>query len=245
MKPIKKKMMIPLLAALLLLCLGSFSVLNYTDFIKSEEQLTAEHEIAACIQRGEELYAKENLIPLELLKNNQKSKSAYFSEADKEQLLKEMDELYDYYSEGRADAIRSRSEEILSHYQNSLAGNAETPLCIAVKSGVGDVECSNYVFKGDTAEVKGSSVGWILRIEQFEPGGKYYVTMIVNRDTIQYQLSKQSGSWKITGNTDYLKEFTSDDFSPEKACCETLEEAIEAADKIDIDAELSSVKFDE
>ena len=245
MKPFQKRMMILLPAALLLLCLGSFFVLNDTDFTKSEEQIRAEQEIADCIQRGEELDAETDVIPLELLESNQKAGKEYFSDADKERLLREMDELYECYSEGKANAIRSLSEETLSYHQKSLADNADTPLCIAVKAGVCDVEYSDYVFEGDTAEVKGSNINWNLWIEQYEPNGEYYVTMIVNRDTIQYRLSKQSGSWKILGNTDYLKEFTSDDFSPEKACCETLEEAIEAADKIDIDTELSSVKFDE
>ena len=162
MKPIPKRMMIPLPATLLLLFLGSFFVLNDTDFTKSEEQLRVEQEIADCIQRGEELYAETDVIPLELLKSNQKAREEYFSDADKERLLRKMDGLYECYSEGKADAIRNQSEEILSHKQSMLTDNADTPLRVAVKAGVRDVKCSNYVFDGDTAEVKGSSVGWNL-----------------------------------------------------------------------------------
>ncbi|MGI5873685.1 MAG: hypothetical protein ACOX8R_03370 [Bacillota bacterium] len=235
----KKTFLIPLLSLFLGLGLLGAAAFAYADDTKSEDRLSAEREIAACVQRGEELYAEMDVLPLELLADRKGTDEINFSDAEKEQLLREKNGLNEAYTGQKAASIRDKAEEVLSFYQKCLSDPAGEPLCIAVKTGVRDMELSDYTVEGDQAQVTASGVVWSLWIEQYEPNGDYYVTMTVNRDTKKYQLAVQEGHWVIEGITDHQKEFPPEEFVPEKARCETLEEAIEAAGSVDTEAELA------
>ena len=136
-------------------------------------------------------------------------------------------DLQQYYTDDLARNYQEIQESAKEHIDLSR---------IDVDSGT---TASRLIYTEDISEtekkIQFSFVGWLTTIYQEE--GQYSVVTAFNQDTLTKTMVLEDGLWKTLRTDEYRKEFAPDDYVYEKGRFDTLEEALEFVQHMNMEAE--------
>ena len=88
-----------------------------------------------------------------------------------------------------------------------------------------------------TLQLLGKDFCWSWLTTIYQEGGQYSVVTAFNQDTLTKTMVLEDGLWKTLRTDEYRKEFAPDDYVYEKGRFDTLEEALEFVQHMNMEAE--------
>ena len=210
---------------LLLICTVAFAALTAFSFSATEmEDLDAQLLTAAVAAETERL--KIGVAPADVFAQQLNGRQSAVDSLVASQNGTNLD-LQQYYTDDLARNYQEIQESAKEHIDLSR---------IDVDSGT---TASRLIYTEDISEtekkIQFSFVGWLTTIYQEE--GQYSVVTAFNQDTLTKTMVLEDGLWKTLRTDEYRKEFAPDDYVYEKGRFDTLEEALEFVQHMNMEAE--------
>ena len=210
---------------LLLICTVAFAALTAFSFSATEmDDLDAQLLTAAVAAETERL--KIGVAPADVFAQQLNGRQSAVDSLVASQNGTNLD-LQQYYTDDLARNYQEIQESAKEHIDLSR---------IDVDSGT---TASRLIYTEDISEtekkIQFSFVGWLTTIYQEE--GQYSVVTAFNQDTLTKTMVLEDGLWKTLRTDEYRKEFAPDDYVYEKGRFDTLEEALEFVQHINMEAE--------
>lgn len=231
MNPRKKKILIPILAGILIITGIALSVAFMASDPKADQ---TEAELLNVIKEADQIRDDSVPLPMDLLKENLKNGAAtIITEDQAQQLIGEKDAENEYLSESTKNNMLSSMQSNLDYYYTKYSFDNAPNLDLPVGMGTFDYNIIKTSIDGETATVELTKVGWLISVERnAEKENDYYIWMIFNKDYCTDTLVQKDGSWVLNTET-MSKEGPSDDYNYDKGHYDTIEEALDAAAKLD------------
>ena len=210
---------------LLLMCTVAFAALTAFSFSATEmDDLDAQLLTAAVAAETERL--KIGVAPADVFAQQLNGRQSAVDSLVASQNGTNLD-LQQYYTDDLARNYQEIQESAKEHIDLSR---------IDVDSGT---TASRLIYTEDISEtekkIQFSFVGWLTTIYQEE--GQYSVVTAFNQDTLTKTMVLEDGLWKTLRTDEYRKEFAPDDYVYEKGRFDTLEEALEFVQHMNMEAE--------
>ena len=210
---------------LLLICTVAFAALTAFSFSATEmDDLDAQLLTAAVAAETERL--KIGVAPADVFAQQLNGRQSAVDSLVASQNGTNL-ELQQYYTDDLARYYEEIQESAKEHIDLSR---------IDVDSGT---TASRLIYTEDISEtekkIQFSFVGWLTTIYQEE--GQYSVVTAFNQDTLTKTMVLEDGLWKTLRTDEYRKEFAPDDYVYEKGRFDTLEEALEFVQHMNMEAE--------
>ena len=210
---------------LLLICTVAFAALTAFSFSATEmDDLDAQLLTAAVAAETERL--KIGVAPADVFAQQLNGRQSAVDSLVASQNGTNLD-LPQYYTDDLARNYQEIQESAKEHIDLSR---------IDVDSGT---TASRLIYTEDISEtekkIQFSFVGWLTTIYQEE--GQYSVVTAFNQDTLTKTMVREDGLWKTLRTDEYRKEFAPDDYVYEKGRFDTLEEALEFVQHMNMEAE--------
>ena len=210
---------------LLLICTVAFAALTAFSFSATEmDDLDAQLLTAAVAAETERL--KIGVAPADVFPQQLNGRQSAVDSLVASQNGTNLD-LQQYYTDDLARNYQEIQESAKEHIDLSR---------IDVDSGT---TASRLIYTEDISEtekkIQFSFVGWLTTIYQEE--GQYSVVTAFNQDTLTKTMVLEDGLWKTLRTDEYRKEFAPDDYVYEKGRFDTLEEALEFVQHMNMEAE--------
>ena len=210
---------------LLLICTMAFAALTAFSFSATEmDDLDAQLLTAAVAAETERL--KIGVAPADVFAQQLNGRQSAVDSLVASQNGTNLD-LQQYYTDDLARNYQEIQESAKEHIDLSR---------IDVDSGT---TASRLIYTEDISEtekkIQFSFVGWLTTIYQEE--GQYSVVTAFNQDTLTKTMVLEDGLWKTLRTDEYRKEFAPDDYVYEKGRFDTLEEALEFVQHMNMEAE--------
>ncbi len=210
---------------LLLICTVAFAALTAFSFSATEmDDLDAQLLTAAVAAETERL--KIGVAPADVFAQQLNDRQSAADSLVASQNGTNLD-LQQYYTDDLARNYQEIQESAKEHIVLSR---------IDVDSGT---TASRLIYTEDISEtekkIQFSFVGWLTTIYQEE--GQYSVVTAFNQDTLTKTMVLEDGLWKTLRTDEYRKEFAPDDYVYEKGRFDTLEEALEFVQHMNMEAE--------
>ena len=210
---------------LLLICTVAFAALTAFSFSATEmDDLDAQLLTAAVAAETERL--KIGVAPADVFAQQLNGRQSAVESLVASQNGTNLD-LQQYYTDDLARNYQEIQESAKEHIDLSR---------IDVDSGT---TASRLIYTEDISEtekkIQFSFVGWLTTIYQEE--GQYSVVTAFNQDTLTKTMVLEDGLWKTLRTDEYRKEFAPDDYVYEKGRFDTLEEALEFVQHMNMEAE--------
>ena len=210
---------------LLLICTVAFAALTTFSFSATEmDDLDAQLLTAAVAAETERL--KIGVAPADVFAQQLNGRQSAVDSLVASQNGTNLD-LQQYYTDDLARNYQEIQESAKEHIDLSR---------IDVDSGT---TASRLIYTEDISEtekkIQFSFVGWLTTIYQEE--GQYSVVTAFNQDTLTKTMVLEDGLWKTLRTDEYRKEFAPDDYVYEKGRFDTLEEALEFVQHMNMEAE--------
>ena len=210
---------------LLLICTVAFAALTAFSFSATEmDDLDAQLLTAAVAAETERL--KIGVAPADVFAQQLNGRQSAVDSLVASQNGTNLD-LQQYYTDDLARNYQEIQESAKEHIDLSR---------IDVDSGT---TASRLIYTEDISEtekkIQFSFVGWLTTIYQEE--GQYSVVTAFNQDTLTKTMVLEDGLWKTLRTDEYRKEFAPDDYVYEKGRFDTLEEALEFVQHMNMEAE--------
>lgn len=210
---------------LLLICTVAFAALTAFSFSATEmDDLDAQLLTAAVAAETERL--KIGVAPADVFAQQLNGRQSAVDSLVASQNGTNLD-LQQYYTDDLARNYQEIQESAKEHIDLSR---------IDVNSGT---TASRLIYTEDISEtekkIQFSFVGWLTTIYQEE--GQYSVVTAFNQDTLTKTMVLEDGLWKTLRTDEYRKEFAPDDYVYEKGRFDTLEEALEFVQHMNMEAE--------
>ena len=210
---------------LLLICTVAFAALTAFSFSATEmDDLDAQLLTAAVAAETERL--KIGVAPADVFAQQLNGRQSGVDSLVASQNGTNLD-LQQYYTDDLARNYQEIQESAKEHIDLSR---------IDVDSGT---TASRLIYTEDISEtekkIQFSFVGWLTTIYQEE--GQYSVVTAFNQDTLTKTMVLEDGLWKTLRTDEYRKEFAPDDYVYEKGRFDTLEEALEFVQHMNMEAE--------
>ena len=210
---------------LLLICTVAFAALTAFSFSATEmDDLDAQLLTAAVAAETERL--KIGVAPADVFAQQLNGRQSAVDSLVASQNGTNLD-LQQYYTDDLARNYQEIQESAKEHIDLSR---------IDVDSGT---TASRLIYTEDISEtekkIQFSFVGWLTTIYQEE--GQYSVVTAFNQDTLTNTRVLEDGLWKTLRTDEYRKEFAPDDYVYEKGRFDTLEEALEFVQHMNMEAE--------
>ena len=210
---------------LLLICTVAFAALTAFSFSATEmDDLDAQLLPAAVAAETERL--KIGVAPADVFAQQLNGRQSAVDSLVASQNGTNLD-LQQYYTDDLARNYQEIQESAKEHIDLSR---------IDVDSGT---TASRLIYTEDISEtekkIQFSFVGWLTTIYQEE--GQYSVVTAFNQDTLTKTMVLEDGLWKTLRTDEYRKEFAPDDYVYEKGRFDTLEEALEFVQHMNMEAE--------
>ncbi len=210
---------------LLLICTVAFAALTAFSFSATEmDDLDAQLLTAAVAAETERL--KIGVAPADVFAQQLNGRQSAVDSLVASQNCTNLD-LQQYYTDDLARNYQEIQESAKEHIDLSR---------IDVDSGT---TASRLIYTEDISEtekkIQFSFVGWLTTIYQEE--GQYSVVTAFNQDTLTKTMVLEDGLWKTLRTDEYRKEFAPDDYVYEKGRFDTLEEALEFVQHMNMEAE--------
>ena len=210
---------------LLLICTVAFAALTAFSFSATEmDDLDAQLLTAAVAAETERL--KIGVAPADVFAQQLNGRQSAVDSLVASQNGTNL-ELQQYYTDDLARNYQEIQESAKEHIDLSR---------IDVDSGT---TASRLIYTEDISEtekkIQFSFVGWLTTIYQEE--GQYSVVTAFNQDTLTKTMVLEDGLWKTLRTDEYRKEFAPDDYVYEKGRFDTLEEALEFVQHMNMEAE--------
>ena len=210
---------------LLLICTVAFAALTAFSFSATEmDDLDAQLLTAAVAAETERL--KIGVAPADVFAQQMNGRQSAVDSLVASQNGTNLD-LQQYYTDDLARNYQEIQESAKEHIDLSR---------IDVDSGT---TASRLIYTEDISEtekkIQFSFVGWLTTIYQEE--GQYSVVTAFNQDTLTKTMVLEDGLWKTLRTDEYRKEFAPDDYVYEKGRFDTLEEALEFVQHMNMEAE--------
>ncbi len=234
MNPRKKKVLIPILAGILVITGIALSAAFMASDPKADQ---TEAELLNVIKEADQIRDDSVPLPMDLLKENLKNGTAtIITEDQAQQLIGEKESENEYISESTKNNILSNMRGNLDYYYTKYSFDNAPNLAIPVGKGALIITSSRRA-DGETTTVELTKVGWLISVERnAEKKNDYYIWMIFNKDRCTDTLVQKDGAWVLNTET-MSKEFAPDDYNYDKGHYATIEEALDAAAKLDPAAE--------
>ena len=210
---------------LLLICTVAFAALTAFSFSATEmDDLDAQLLTAAVAAETERL--KIGVAPADVFAQQLNGRQSAVDSLVASQNGTNLD-LQQYYTDDLARNYQEIQESAKEHIDLSR---------IDVDSGT---TASRLIYTEDISEtekkIQFSFVGWLTTIYQEE--GQYSVVTAFNQDTLTKTMVLEDGLWKTLRTDEYRKVFAPDDYVYEKGRFDTLEEALEFVQHMNMEAE--------
>ena len=210
---------------LLQICTVAFAALTAFSFSATEmDDLDAQLLTAAVAAETERL--KIGVAPADVFAQQLNGRQSAVDSLVASQNGTNLD-LQQYYTDDLARNYQEIQESAKEHIDLSR---------IDVDSGT---TASRLIYTEDISEtekkIQFSFVGWLTTIYQEE--GQYSVVTAFNQDTLTKTMVLEDGLWKTLRTDEYRKEFAPDDYVYEKGRFDTLEEALEFVQHMNMEAE--------
>ena len=210
---------------LLLICTVAFAALTAFSFSATEmDDLDAQLLTAAVAAETERL--KIGVAPADVFAQQLNGRQSAVDSLVASQNGTNLD-LQQYYTDDLARNYQEIQESAKEHIDLSR---------IDVDSGT---TASRLIYTEDISETEKklqfSFVGSLTTIYQEE--GQYSVVTAFNQDTLTKTMVLEDGLWKTLRTDEYRKEFAPDDYVYEKGRFDTLEEALEFVQHMNMEAE--------
>ncbi len=210
---------------LLLICTVAFAALTAFSFSATEmDDLDAQLLTAAVAAETERL--KIGVAPADVFAQQLNGRQSAADSLVASQNGTNLD-LQQYYTDDLARNYQEIQESAKEHVDLSR---------IDVDSGT---TASRLIYTENISEtekkIQFSFVGWLTTIYQEE--GQYSVVTVFNQDTLTKTMVLEDGLWKTLRTDEYRKEFAPDDYVYEKGRFDTLEEALEFVQHMNMEAE--------
>ena len=210
---------------LLLICTVAFAALTAFSFSATEmDDLDAQLLTAAVAAETERL--KIGVAPADVFAQQLNGRQSAVDSLVASQNGTNLD-LQQYYTDDLARNYQEIQESAKEHIDLSR---------IDVDSGT---TASRLIYTEDISEtekkIQFSFVGWLTTIYQEE--GQYSVVTAFNQDTLTKTMVLEDGLWKTLRTDEYRKEFAPDDYVYEKGRFDTLDEALEFVQHMNMEAE--------
>ena len=210
---------------LLLICTVAFAALTAFSFSATEmDDLDAQLLTAAVAAETERL--KIGVAPADVFAQQLNGRQSAADSLVASQNGTNLD-LQQYYTDDLARNYQEIQESAKEHVDLSR---------IDVDSGT---TASRLIYTENISEtekkIQFSFVGWLTTIYQEE--GQYSVVTVFNQDTLTKTMVLEDGLWKTLRTDEYRKEFAPDDYVYEKGQFDTLEEALEFVQHMNMEAE--------
>ena len=210
---------------LLLICTVAFAALTAFSFSATEmDDLDAQLLTAAVAAETERL--KIGVAPADVFAQQLNGRQSAVDSLVASQNGTNLD-LQQYYTDDLARNYQEIQESAKEHIDLSR---------IDVDSGT---TASRLIYTEDISEtekkIQFSFVGWLTTIYQEE--GQYSVVTAFNQDTLTKTMVLEDGLWKTLRTDEHRKEFAPDDYVYEKGRFDTLEEALEFVQHMNMEAE--------
>ena len=210
---------------LLLICTVAFAALTAFSFSATEmDDLDAQLLTAAVAAETERL--KIGVAPADVFAQQLNGRQSAADSLVASQNGTNLD-LQQYYTDDLARNYQEIQESAKEHVDLSR---------IDVDSGT---TASRLIYTENISEtekkIQFSFVGWLTTIYQEE--GQYSVVTVFNQDTLTNTMVLEDGLWKTLRTDEYRKEFAPDDYVYEKGRFDTLEEALEFVQHMNMEAE--------
>ena len=210
---------------LLLICTVAFAALTAFSFSATEmDDLDAQLLTAAVAAETERL--KIGVAPADVFAQQLNGRQSAADSLVASQNGTNLD-LQQYYTDDLARNYQEIQESEKEHVDLSR---------IDVDSGT---TASRLIYTENISEtekkIQFSFVGWLTTIYQEE--GQYSVVTVFNQDTLTKTMVLEDGLWKTLRTDEYRKEFAPDDYVYEKGRFDTLEEALEFVQHMNMEAE--------
>ena len=210
---------------LLLICTVAFAALTAFSFSATEmDDLDAQLLTAAVAAETERL--KIGVAPADVFAQQLNGRQSAVDSLVASQNGTNLD-LQQYYTDDLARNYQEIQESAKEHIDLSR---------IDVDSGT---TASRLIYTEDISEtekkIQFSFVGWLTTIYQEE--GQYSVVTAFNQETLTKTMVLEDGLWKTLRTDEYRKEFAPDDYVYEKGRFDTLEEALEFVQHMNMEAE--------
>ena len=210
---------------LLLICTVAFAALTAFSFSATEmDDLDAQLLTAAVAAETERL--KIGVAPADVFAQQLNGRQSAVDSLVASQNGTNLD-LQQYYTDDLARNYQEIQESAKEHIDLSR---------IDVDSGT---TASRLIYTEDISEtekkIQFSFVGWLTTIYQEE--GQYSVVTAFNQNTLTKTMVLEDGLWKTLRTDEYRKEFAPDDYVYEKGRFDTLEEALEFVQHMNMEAE--------
>ena len=210
---------------LLLICTVAFAALTAFSFSATEmDDLDAQLLTAAVAAETERL--KIGVAPADVFAQQLNGRQSAVDSLVASQNGTNLD-LQQYYTDDLARNYQEIQESAKEHIDLSR---------IDVDSGT---TASRLIYTEDISEtekkIQFSFVGWLTTIYQEE--GQYSVVTAFNQDTLTKTMVLEDGLWKTLRIDEHRKEFAPDDYVYEKGRFDTLEEALEFVQHMNMEAE--------
>ena len=210
---------------LLLICTVAFAALTAFSFSATEmDDLDAQLLTAAVAAETERL--KIGVAPADVFAQQLNGRQSAADSLVASQNGTNLD-LQQYYTDDLARNYQEIQESAKEHVDLSR---------IDVDSGT---TASRLIYTENISEtekkIQFSFVGWLTTIYQEE--GQYSVVTVFNQNTLTKTMVLEDGLWKTLRTDEYRKEFAPDDYVYEKGRFDTLEEALEFVQHMNMEAE--------
>ena len=210
---------------LLLICTVAFAALTAFSFSATEmDDLDAQLLTAAVAAETERL--KIGVAPADVFAQQLNGRQSAADSLVASQNGTNLD-LQQYYTDDLARNYQEIQESAKEHVDLSR---------IDVDSGT---TASRLIYTENISEtekkIQFSFVGWLTTIYQEE--GQYSVVTVFNQDTLTKTMVLEDGLWKTLRIDEHRKEFAPDDYVYEKGRFDTLEEALEFVQHMNMEAE--------
>ena len=210
---------------LLLICTVAFAALTAFSFSATEmDDLDAQLLTAAVAAETERL--KIGVAPADVFAQQLNGRQSAVDSLVASQNGTNLD-LQQYYTDDLARNYQEIQESAKEHIDLSR---------IDVDSGT---TASRLIYTEDISEtekkIQFSFVGWLTTI--YQEGGQYSVVTAFNQDTLTKTMVLEDGLWKTLRIDEHRKEFAPDDYVYEKGRFDTLEEALEFVQHMNMEAE--------
>lgn len=135
------------------------------------------------------------------------------------------------------DAESDKTTEKIADIIRNQKITANTPFpSVNLRSGILDFKLKKLSVEGDEATANAKYVGYHVCLEK-ENEDKYLLTITMSQYDNIYILKREDNTWRITEIPQYQQNFAPDSFARIKGTYATPEEALDAAEKIDLEKE--------
>lgn len=175
------------------------------------------------------------IVPLRIERENtlQRNENILLTENQKETLTGSLEKkLSACLTPNLAENYQKKHEEILATFINPPEKDDNRPnLSIGILSGILDFKLTNLSITENESIAGVTYVSYHIWLEK-ETDHKYLLTMTMSQYDNIYLLRDNGDGWRITETSQYNQYFAPDSFEHVKGTYETMEEALDAAEKI-------------